>query len=145
MKCSLHETREAGGMCVTCGKAFCEECLVTLEGRFYCKKHVADIFKSNVKTEGNSFENQHVQDNINIHNEIYNHNETQRTSNKSRTITFLLCLFFGYMGIHRIYVGKIGTGILYFLTGGFFGIGWFIDIVLVGTGRFSDSHGNRIK
>lgn len=30
--------------------------------------------------------------------------------------TFLLCLFCGGLGIHRYYVGKIGTGILYTLT-----------------------------
>lgn len=30
--------------------------------------------------------------------------------------TFLLCLFCGGLGVHRYYVGKIGTGILYTLT-----------------------------
>lgn len=36
--------------------------------------------------------------------------------------------FMGIGGINRFYVGKIGTGILYFLTGGLFMIGTILDI-----------------
>ena len=34
-------------------------------------------------------------------------------SPKSRLITLLLCIFVGGLGIHRFYVGKIGTGVLW--------------------------------
>ena len=47
-------------------------------------------------------------------------------SPKSRLITLLLCIFVGGLGIHRFYVGKIGTGVLYLFTGGLFGIGWLV-------------------
>jgi len=47
---------------------------------------------------------------------------------KSTLITYLLWLFGGFFGIHRFYLEKYGTGILYFLTGGVFGIGWLIDL-----------------
>ena len=41
----------------------------------------------------------------------------------------LWCLaFVGLAGIHRIYLGKYGTGILYLLTFGLFGIGQFVDL-----------------
>lgn len=41
----------------------------------------------------------------------------------------LWCLFFvGLAGIHRIYLGKYGSGILYLLTFGLFGIGQFVDL-----------------
>ena len=36
---------------------------------------------------------------------------------------------FGFGGIHRLYLGKTGTGILYLLTWGLFGIGQILDIV----------------
>ncbi len=60
-------------------------------------------------------------------------------SRKNKTTALLLCIFLGILGIHRFYVGKIGTGLLYMFTGGLFGIGWIIDIVLIVTGNFKDS------
>lgn len=42
---------------------------------------------------------------------------------KNKWITFLLCLFFGCLGIHKFYEGKILFGIVYLLTMGFAGIG----------------------
>lgn len=48
---------------------------------------------------------------------------------KNKWIALLLCVCFGYFGIHKFYEGKIGLGILYMFTMGFFGIGWIIDII----------------
>jgi TM2 domain-containing membrane protein YozV len=42
-------------------------------------------------------------------------------------VAWLLHLFLGLFGIHRLYMGKIITGILYLLTGGLFGIGYVYD------------------
>ncbi|MDL2254640.1 NINE protein [Ruminococcaceae bacterium OttesenSCG-928-I18] len=60
---------------------------------------------------------------------------------KSKLLTFFLCFFLGFLGIHRFYVGKIGTGILYLLTGGLFAIGWFVDLVTILLGSFRDGQG----
>lgn len=59
--------------------------------------------------------------------------------------TLLLCIFLGGIGVHRFYVGKIGTGIIWLLTGGCFGIGWLIDIIKVACGKFKDKKGNLIQ
>jgi len=37
--------------------------------------------------------------------------------------------FLGLCGINRFYLGKVGTGILFFLTGGLFGIGLIYDLI----------------
>ena len=64
---------------------------------------------------------------------------------KDWLITLLLCLFCGGIGVHRYYVGKIGTGILYTLTLGIFGIGTLIDLIKIATGKFTDKNGNYIR
>ena len=46
---------------------------------------------------------------------------------------FLLWLLTGLFGGHRFYVGKIGSGILYLFTGGFFFIGWALDFFSLGS------------
>ena len=56
-------------------------------------------------------------------------------------ITLLLAIFLGYLGIHRIYVGKWITGAIWFLTGGLAGIGWIVDCVLIAVGSFKDKEG----
>ena len=57
---------------------------------------------------------------------------------------FLLCFFFGIFGIHRFYVGKIGTGILQLVTLGGVGIWSLIDFIMIIIGRFTDKEGNTI-
>lgn len=65
-------------------------------------------------------------------------------SPKSRLITLLLCLCLGVLGVHRYYVGKIGTGLLMLCTGGGLGIWWVIDLVFIVSGSFRDRQGRRI-
>ena len=59
-------------------------------------------------------------------------------SKKSKMVALLLCIFLGWFGAHRFYVGKNRTGILYLFTFGLFGIGWIIDIILIVVGSFKD-------
>ncbi len=66
-------------------------------------------------------------------------------SDKSRLVAFLLCFFLGFLGIHRFYVGKTGSGILYLCTGGIVGIGWLIDFCMILFGSFTDAQKNFVK
>ena len=54
------------------------------------------------------------------------------------------CLFLGLIGVHRFYVGKIGTGILMVLTLGGLGIWTLIDLILIAAGSFRDKEGRRV-
>ena len=76
---------------------------------------------------------------------IYNQGPSQTTSYKNKWVAFLLCVFFGYFGAHRFYVGKTGTGLLYLLTVGLFGVGWLVDIVIILTGSFKDNNGFMLR
>ncbi len=44
------------------------------------------------------------------------------------TAAWLLLVFLGYFGVHRMYMGKWLTGLLYLVTLGFFGIGYIYDM-----------------
>jgi TM2 domain-containing membrane protein YozV len=43
-------------------------------------------------------------------------------------VAWLLLVFLGVFGAHRLYVGRWITAILYFLTGGLFLLGWLYDL-----------------
>lgn len=45
------------------------------------------------------------------------------------TTELCLCLFLGWLGVHKFYAGKTGMGFLYLFTFGLFGFGWIIDSI----------------
>lgn len=74
--------------------------------------------------------------------------ETERRryiSPKSRLKALLLCVFFGYIGVHRFYLGKVGTGLMYMFSGGGFYIGWAVDFLTILFGHMRDKQGRLVK
>ena len=63
-------------------------------------------------------------------------------SDRSWVVTLLLAIF---LPAHRFYVGKVGTGILYWLTVGGFGIWYIVDIVLILLDIFTDKEGRKLR
>ncbi|MBQ8293596.1 MAG: TM2 domain-containing protein [Bacilli bacterium] len=64
---------------------------------------------------------------------------------KSKLVVALLCFFLGWLGVHRFCVGKIGTGIIWLLTGGLFGIGVLVDFIMILLGKFKTKSGAKLS
>jgi TM2 domain-containing membrane protein YozV len=55
------------------------------------------------------------------------------------SLAWVLLTFGGYLGLHRMYIGKWGTGLLYLCTLGLCGVGWVYDF-WTWNGQISDQH-----
>lgn len=104
--------------CKHCGESIDKECVVCPK----CGKQVEEL-----KINRDS-------------NIVINNNAVANASNtmfvpgikpKDKWVAFLLCLFLGVFGAHKFYEGKIILGIIYLFTMGLFGIGWFIDLIVL--------------
>lgn len=57
----------------------------------------------------------------------------------------LLLPLVGLYGVHRLYTGHIGLGILMFITCGGCGIWQLIDVILVFAGSVTDADGRPLR
>jgi len=62
-------------------------------------------------------------------------------SNKSQLTALLLCIFLGWIGVHRFYLGYTWQGIVQLFTAGLGGIWTLIDLVRILTGDLGPKNG----
>ena len=149
MNCSKHPEVAAAGTCSYCGKPYCSECLVEVDGRMVCRDDVTRVMQEAKATASVA---QPAPINVNVSN--VNSNVNTNTNNnasgvaypqKSKWATFFLCLFLGMFGVHRFYVGKTGTGLIYLFSLGIGGVGWVFDLIMILFGGFRDKAGMPLK
>jgi len=58
---------------------------------------------------------------------------------RHRRTAIILCLFLGWTGVHRLYLGRSISWLIYLLTLGLFGVGWLIDLIALFCGGFAES------
>ena len=103
--------------CKHCGEMIDKDCVICPK----CGKQVEELKKSSESIVINNTNTASANASVHVVGGII----------KNKWVAFFLCLFLGYIGIHKFYEGKIGMGILYMFTGGLFGIGWFVDIIVL--------------
>lgn len=103
---------------------FCEKCgnKVAIDA-VICPKCGTQL--EELKTEENKSNPQVIINNSNTINGGYGRKQCDKW------IALLLCLFLGFFGAHKFYEGKAGLGILYIFTVGLFGIGVFVDLIVI--------------
>lgn len=128
MKCPYCNWEFSGGsVCPRCGKeihiphSFCPQCGRPGDG-YYCS-----FCGTKLKTPW----------------------EEPDRSDKNKWAAFFLCLFLGGLGIHRFYVGKVGTGILWLclfaLSRGLWTVAVLVDLIFIVMGKFRDKNGRCLK
>ena len=142
MKCTNHPEREADGVCSYCGKPFCKECLVEVKGRMYCKEDLGNVIDEAKQQAAPTINITNSNESTNTNTNV-NANGLGLPPRKSKTLALILCIlgFFGFAGLHRMYVGKVGSGILYFFSYGICLFGTIIDLISILSGGFRDSYG----
>lgn len=67
-------------------------------------------------------------------------------SKRSRLVASLLCFFFGIIGVHRFYCGKITSGIMQILFSWATLFIWnLVDLIMILSGSFKDKEGKLVK
>ncbi len=113
--------------CKHCGEVIASDCVVCPK----CGRQVEQLRSEQTQT---------AQPQIVINNSNNNSNVNTNQNGgpvvimgraKNKWVALLLCIFLGYLGVHKFYEGRVGMGLLYLFTFGLGGIGWIIDCIIL--------------
>lgn len=96
--------------------------------------------QNNGQNFGQNFNNQNQQNNA-----FGQPNQAPATGQKSFLVAVILSILAGNLGVDRFYLGYTGLGILKLITFGGCGVWTIIDIILIVTGKMTDSKGLALK
>ena len=104
--------------CKHCGQQIDKDCVVCP----VCGKQVEDLKSSQQPV---------VINNTNANTNSVDVKMENRGTEKNKWVAFVLCLFLGLVGAHKVYEGKILVGVVYIFTAGLFFVGWIIDLIAI--------------
>ena len=132
------EISDQAEMCIHCGNPmkkketmFCSKCGKAIDKDAIVCPHCG------VATSNYHRQQQQAQTPVNVNvsnvntNTNYNAGFVNYGRPRNKWVALALCFFIGFLGAHKFYEGKGGMGILYLFTLGIFGIGVFIDFILL--------------
>ncbi len=90
MNCYFHNDRPAVGVCMSCGKAVCQDCASKVGGKIYCDACAMAMNSRPVPVPA-----------------------TTTPSGRNKIAAGLFGILLGGLGVHKFYLGQVGLGILY--------------------------------
>lgn len=106
--------------CKHCGEKIDKDCVVCP----ICGKQVEELQSAPTAQPNITITNTNTNTNVNAVSVV-------GRKRIDKWVAFILCLFFGFFGVHKFLEGKTGMGILYLFTGGLCGLGWLIDLIVI--------------
>lgn len=116
----MEETQIKTKFCKFCGEKIPDDAVMCT----HCGRQVEQLKSEQPQVVINN-------SNTNTNTNVNRNYGAPRVGEKNKWVALLLCIFLGYLGIHKFYEGKILLGIVYLCTFGLFGIGWFIDCIAI--------------
>ena len=107
--------------CKHCGQQIPADAVICT----HCGRQVEEV-ANNAATPNIVINNTNTNQNVNA-----NINALVAQKARNKWVALCLCIFLGFLGAHKFYEGKIGMGILYLFTMGLFGIGCFLDFIMI--------------